>query len=186
MSAGVTPKRQRETATHSPFSVSEDALLRWCATSCLFPLLRRKRHKVFQSVERLRVSFPSLVTCLLDPTVGSKENSTGEGTRDSRAGFLTPLPPLMRRREHTSTFHTSEASQTTLHYQEHHFEKLPYQATSCLAEGSRQLCSADVLTISYFKNKTTTTKKHIYGSQKQPETDWLPSKSCDPLQEEGR
>ena len=148
-----------------------------CYILCISPSEKEETHNLWKPRET-QSQLPSLVTCLLDPTVGSKENSIREGTRDSQAGFLTPLPPLMCRREHTSTLHSSEASQATFHYQEHHFERLPYQATSCLAEGSRQLCSADLLTSSYFKNK-----KHLYGTQKQPETDWLPSKSCDPLQE---
>ena len=178
MTTDATPKWQCENGHSLTLLHQWRCSAAMSVTSCAFPLLRRKRHTIFESLERLRVNFPSLVTCLLDPTVGSKENSIREGTRDSQAGFLTPLPPLMCRREHTSTLHSSEASQATFHYQEHHFERLPYQATSCLAEGSRQLCSADLLTSSYFKNK-----KHLYGTQKQPETDWLPSKSCDPLQE---
>ena len=155
-------------------------MLQGCVTARVFPFLRRKRHKIFESLERLRVNFPRLVTRLLHPPVRSKENGVREGTRDSQAGFLTPLPPLIHRREHMSSARSSEASQVTFHYQEHHCERRPYQAASCLTEGSRQLCSAHFLTISYFKNK-----KRLYGSQKQPETDWLPSKSCDPPQEEG-
>lgn len=151
----------------------------WCVTARVFPFLRRNRHKIFESLERLRVNFPRLVTYLLNPTVGSKENTSEKGPGILRLGFWHPSP-LIHRREHMSSPRSSEASQVTFHYQEHHCERLPYQAASCLTEGSRPLCSAHFLTISYFKNK-----KCLYGSQKQPETDWLPSKSCDPLQGEG-
>ena len=93
MTTDATPKWQCENGHSLTLLHQWRCSAAMSVTSCAFPLLRRKRHTIFESLERLRVNFPVLSLVCWTQRLEARKTASEKGPGILRLGFWHPFLP---------------------------------------------------------------------------------------------